>query len=550
MQKLNVIISIIFILMFMILLLIKKYKNIKLKEIDIDNLILKHKNKIIIIVFLLTLIFISRIYKFGSIPYAIGVDEAGAAYDAYCLANFGVDRYLNSYPLYLINFGGGQSVLYAYLNVLLIKILGSSTLFVSRIPALLMYSIAILASYKLVDKKQNKKTALLFTFLVITCPLQIIYSRFGLDCNLLGPMFILDLLLLETAKKNYQYILAAISIGITLYTYSLSYIIMPVFLVLWTIYHLYTKTVTIKKVIMMAIIIFIFAIPLFYLLLLNMGFVEETQFGIFTIPKLLEFRVNEISLSNIIKKGLDSIYTIFLTRNTLYYMQIPFFIIGIIKGIKSVIKSIKIKEYCFISFMTLTFFAILISNLVSHISTTNKANIVYIPILYFVTIGIIELIKNKKILWQIVIIVHLLLFVIFEIYYYTDYGLKENSAYEDYSIINVIEYIENTGKDSENVYICTYNKAEPYIYIMFKNKMSPYTFNETKVIEEKNTSGKRKILHMKQVDKYHFLEVEEIRKYNTNRTYIISKELKILADILEQTGYKKEEYGEYYIFII
>lgn len=549
MQNLNVIISISFVLVFIIILLIKKYKEYEFKEININEFILKNKNKIIIILFLITLIFISRIYKFGTIPYAIGVDEAAAAYDAYCLANFGVDRYLNSYPLYLINFGGGQSVLYAYLNVLFIKILGNSTLFISRLPALITYLIGIFAAYKLVDNKQDKKTAILFAFLIIICPWQIINSRFGLDCNLLGPMFMLDLLLLETSKKNYQYILAAICVGITLYTYALSYLIMPTFLLVWAIYRLYTKTITIKKVVMVATIIFIFAIPLFYLLLLNMGFVENTQFGIFTIPKLLYFRTNEISLLNIIKYGLDSINTIFLGGNTIYYLQIPFFIIGIIKGIKCVIKSVKSKEYCFISFMTLTFFAILISNLISHITTTNKANIMYIPILYFVTVGIIEVVKNKKVLWQIVILVHLLLFIIFEIYYYTDYGISENSVYEDYSITNVIEHIKNTGKDRENVYICTYRKSEPYIYIMLKNKISPYDFDETKIIEEKKTNKQKTILHMKQVDKYHFLDIDGIKQYNSDRVYIIDKYFKEIISTLEETGYKKEIFERYYIFI-
>ena len=76
----------------------------------IDNFINSHY-KIILAVFFI-LVFITRIYKFGEIPSFIQVDEAGAAYDAYCLAEYGVDRYLNSYPLYLINFGGGQSVLF------------------------------------------------------------------------------------------------------------------------------------------------------------------------------------------------------------------------------------------------------------------------------------------------------------------------------------------------------------------------------------------------------------------------------------------------------
>ena len=58
-------------------------------------------------------------YKLGSIPYGLHIDEAGMAYDAFCLANYSVDRYLNHLPVYLVNFGNGQSALYAYITAIL-----------------------------------------------------------------------------------------------------------------------------------------------------------------------------------------------------------------------------------------------------------------------------------------------------------------------------------------------------------------------------------------------------------------------------------------------
>ena len=547
MQNLNAIISVSFIFILLIILLVEKYKKNEFKKIDIEKFLQNNRNKIIIIVIILALIFISRIYKFGTLPITIGVDEAGAAYDAYCLANFGVDRYLNSFPLYLINFGGGQSALYAYLNVVLIKILGNSTILISRLPALILFIMAIFISYKLVSKKQDKKTAVLLAFLITLCPWHIIQSRFGLDCNLLGPLFILDLLLLENAKKNYQYILAGISVGITLYTYSLSYLIMPVFLLIWVVYHLYTKTINIKQIMILASTVFIFALPLMYFILLNMGIVEKTNFGIFTIPKLFEFRVGEIALQNIVYAGIDSITKLFFSDNTLYYLEIPFFVIGIIKGIEAIIKSIKTKEYSFLALMTLTFFAILIPNLLVHIVTTNKGNILYIPILYFVAVGMIELIKDRKILWQILVVTYILLFTIFEIYYYTNFSVKSHSVYEDRGITNVIEYIDGTEKDRENIYLFTYQKSEPYIYILLNKKISPYEYDETKIVEKLEASGGY-YQQTKKCSKYHFYDMEGIKEYHNDRTYIVNKKHESLSKFLEKIGYKKETVEEYYIF--
>ena len=55
----------------------------KIKDIIIEN-----KTKILFTAILIIAIFV-RIYKVQEIPHGLNVDEAGMAYDAYCLANYG-----------------------------------------------------------------------------------------------------------------------------------------------------------------------------------------------------------------------------------------------------------------------------------------------------------------------------------------------------------------------------------------------------------------------------------------------------------------------------
>ena len=107
-------------------------------------------------------------------------------------------------------------------------------------------------------------------------------------------------------------------IGLTLYTYALTYIIIPMFLLVWIIYMLYMRKIKIKQVILLGIPIFLLALPLMYMILLNNNIFDRTQFGIFTIPKLPEYRENEVNISNIWKFGLQSLKTTFLTENTIY----------------------------------------------------------------------------------------------------------------------------------------------------------------------------------------------------------------------------------------
>ena len=77
----------------------------------------KIKWNTVIFVLIISIACFVRIYKIEEIPAGIHVDEAGMAYDAFCISIFGVDRALNHLPVYFINFGGGQSALYTYIHI-------------------------------------------------------------------------------------------------------------------------------------------------------------------------------------------------------------------------------------------------------------------------------------------------------------------------------------------------------------------------------------------------------------------------------------------------
>ena len=63
------------------------------------------------------------------------------------LAHYGVDRYLKSWPVYLTNFGAGQSSLYAFLCAALFKLSGYSIRGV-RIPAFLFSILTLVFGMK------------------------------------------------------------------------------------------------------------------------------------------------------------------------------------------------------------------------------------------------------------------------------------------------------------------------------------------------------------------------------------------------------------------
>ena len=147
------------------------------------KLISKFNIVLLIIGFLFT-----RLFLLNEVPYGLHVDEAGMAYDAYSLAHFGVDRYLNSFPVYLINFGAGQSALYAYSVAFLLRFFDYS-IFIVRLPGVVLSTITFIIGYLTISEVlHSKKFGLLFAFLFTILPYYIMQSRFGLDCNLMMGM--------------------------------------------------------------------------------------------------------------------------------------------------------------------------------------------------------------------------------------------------------------------------------------------------------------------------------------------------------------------------
>lgn len=517
----------------------------------LDEFCNKHYKKIWLlfaIIFLVTVV-----YKFGELPTYISVDEAGGIYDAISIGNDGVDRYLNSFPVYLPNFGGGQSVLCCYLTTLCIKLFGSNMISY-RLPFLFMYVVAIFSSYLLITQSKNKKTALFYTFLIITCPWNITSARHALDCNLYAGMLMLDLFLMNRAKKNYQYILAGISVGITLYTYCLSWITMPLFLAIWAIYMLYIKKIKLRQLIIFAIPIAIFAAPLIYFLLVNFGIAHQTQFGIFTVPKLREFRNGEIKLSNIWERGLVSLKVIFIQGNTIYRMFVPLFVIGYILAIKESIKSIKQRKYDITTVMVIAFTTIFIGLLFASVPTPNKANALYIPMLYFITISILEMFKNSKTLFIINLILICIAFMNFEYRYYTNEAYKINSRiYDDNSFHKLVKKLEENEETANMVKRIFIIKTEPTIYQLLATEMSAYQYNENM---EKEEDGKS--VRITRVGNYYYYNlVYHLERFfdeafkNPNELIIVTSDFLVIlynhGVDLEQ--YQKVEYEDLSILL-
>lgn len=460
------------------------------KKNNVENIL---DSKLVYLILFLVVI-ITSIYKLGKIPNLINADEAGMGYDALSISNYGVDRYLNRFPLYLMNFGSGQSVMLAYLSVLFIKIFGMNLVSI-RIPTVLLRIFSFIACYFISRKFDNKMHRFTFLFLFSICPYFIMKSRWGLDCNLLLDFLSIAICIYIYAldsKTKFRYLLFLLSglfFGLSFYCYILSLIIIPIILFLFILYSLYMKKATIKDMLFFILPIFILAIPFLLLYLVNKGYISEIK-GIITIPKLYLFRDKEISFSNITKelyifKSLLSydkdpvlvFQSSTYTFGTLYYISIPFIIIGFIVLVLKVSNSIKYKKYD-ISFLILVWLiSVIFCQLIIEHPNINKANAIFIPLVYLCSLGICTISKYSNARLFIVIFIYIISFCLFINYYFNDYNKDNNinSYFVTFDYSNALSYIEDTEFNNVHIELCDRYKLD-YIYLFLYYKINPYLY--------------------------------------------------------------------------
>lgn len=444
-----------------------------------------------------------HLYRLSEIPFGINVDEIGMGYDAYCLGNWGIDRYFNSFPVYLTNYGGGQSALYAYLDIIPIKILGLKVTAI-RFPGVFLYAIAILfgaRTFVLVSGEQagdSQAKALFYLFLTAVLPVYVMLFRIGMDCNLMlavGTIFIYYLIKASLSGKNRHFFVAGVWGGLVLYTYAIAYIVMPLFIVAYLIYMSCIRRIKAKNILALGVPVAVLAFPLILVQVVNILDWNQFQLGVFTITKLSNYRSGEVSLKNIsiasIVTTVKSIFSYDILRynslpafGTIYYISIPFALAGLVRSIRMSVKAFRERVFGQ-EYLYLCWFAILFVAGCCTVANTNKMNAAFLSVAYFIVEGVfvtVSWLENKipcKVTLGIITGVYVIFAAVFFGYYFggqykADY---DNMEFFSYSFQEPLQFVMEDEQMSRKV---TYMGAheQTYPYFLEATAMSPYEYQE------------------------------------------------------------------------
>lgn len=451
-----------------------------------------------LVVILLIVAAFLRIYRISEIPRGLHADEVGMAYDAWSISKFGVDRYLKSYPVYLTNFGGGQSAMYCYLVAIIAKFVPLNELLI-RMPGICLSMLTGIFGYLLIRNIRGRKAGIIYLVVFITVPYFTQAARIALDCNLMLGMSVIILYLLEKCLRPdnmgriLPYIGLGITTGLTLYTYALSYMILPIFFICVGIYIIIChKKIRITSVVAMLIPVVVMAVPIVLVLVVNTFNLNDIKIANITMTRLKYYRGGEISLGEIrsnlgwIKRSILTVdnteFDSFPQFGTLFLFSMPFIIFGGLVTLYRAVREIRRKELLYDGIIVLYAAIVLVTALFIQGVTTYRINSVFFGLAFMIVIAIETLLNSPKKVMQVigggVMCLYVVAFLFFAKYYFFEY---ENDIYPQRLFAEdpteTFEFMDSQDERIRNRLTYVGGVNEAYVYYMLSMHISPYDYD-------------------------------------------------------------------------
>ena len=516
-------------------------------QIDLPSLklgkIKVHTKYLLLILVLLAGIAV-RVYNYSNNPPGLNLDEASAGYDSYSIVNYGIDRNAQSYPVHLIAWGSGQNALYAYIVAPFIKIFGLSPV-TSRIGNLIFGVISLLLMFFIARKVAGFGVALIATSIFAVSPWGIMISRWGLPENVFPAIMTIGVYLFMLSFEKPRYLPASFAVfALSLYAYGTGYFVVPLFMLLvgiWVFRSIKQKTLFIRNLNLALTVFIIVSIPILLFVVINIfaSSLSEFHLGFLTIPKLTTpgARYAQVVFLN---RGLGSfsglaakigkyigyyydtvfgqkgaIWSVINNQSykfgTMYLVSNFFFLIGFIVAVIKLSGKAGRKTQSYLIIPMAWFILSSILGIISE-TNTNRINIIFIPMMFFVAYGIYNIVhlvglacswaiksfEDRRYVYSatritallVIGIIYLSSFVSFCDYYFNPKFYPDHIGhYFHESFDRAIKYADSINHENKTVYIANFEQA--YIYVLYYLQIDPREFIKTVVYDNPYSSFRK-----------------------------------------------------------
>ena len=496
-------------------LIYKKGKNTDL-DTDKNTADISAKTAHIILTGIILFAAAVRLIGLGSVPAGLQQDEASLGYDAFAIAKYGVDRNGFAYPIYPITWGcGGGSPLMIYINVLTIKLFGTGVVKLRLLPAIL--GIATVYIFYLILKEitlSYKKSLFGAAFLAL-CPWHIILSRWSLDSNImpftLGLSVYLFILGIKTGK-TLIYCLSAAAYAMCMYSYGSATIVVPIHLILISIYCLRKKVLSVKQLILAVLTFVIVFSPLLVFYAVNYLGLPEIVTDSFSFNKFTASRSDEVFIrfdSSLPRELWENIRQLIITLTigdndemlchfipgyaTLFEFTFPITFLGIFLGKRAFLKCEDTKENSERaidddkrSAMDAVFVTLLISCVLLAVgirADVSRMVMIFLSLVYFLVKGISFIWDRRAACAYAVMAVVVLAAGLFIKDYFTGFNDKTANLFMPGYGEAAKRAYEIAGDDTE-IYSTYENLSAPFVIALYYTDYNPVKFADTVVYKD------------------------------------------------------------------
>ena len=473
-----------------------------------------------------------RLYKLSELPLGLQQDEASIGYEAYALANYGIDRNGYPYPVYPITFGcGGGSPLLIYLNMISVKLFGTGIVKLRMIPAVcgiltvLLFFFILKEAFRHGKYEDNRNAiALCGAGFLAVCPWHVILSRWSLDSNIMPFVMALATYLFMVAirkSSTFLFALSAAVYAIGMYAYGSATIVIPLTLLFALTYCLKKKAITISQLVISGITFLVIFMPLLIFYGVNYLGLPEIHTDFFTINRFTSSRSEEVFLK--LDKSLPSqlfINIIALIKivtfgdssdmlchyipgySTLFEFTFPITFLGIVVSYKETIQGFVYNERKSNSYertmnlgqtsedqsrtINVIWNSMLTACVILGLIITadiSRMVMIFLPLLFYFVKGAAFVAEQSKKLAAVLILLVLLASCSFEKDYFTLYNSNTTSIFMPTYGDAVKRAYEIAGDDRP---VCsTYEGlSAPYMIALYYTEYDPGKFAETVVYED------------------------------------------------------------------
>jgi 4-amino-4-deoxy-L-arabinose transferase-like glycosyltransferase len=470
------------------------------------------KSKLFLLLVIILVAGFLRFYELGQNPPSLAWDETAWGYNAYSLGIDGKDEFGRFLPLnYLESFGDFKPPVYAYLDVIPVKLFGL-TEFATRFPSALFGVLTVLITYflagRIFQKSKHKDQIAIFSalFLAIS-PWHIMLSRAAFEANV-AAFFIIGgvwLFLCGAQEKKWNLVLSAVFFVISIYTFNTARVVAPILVLLLGIVFR-KKLLENKKQTFIAIIIgIVLVLPTISFLLSPQASLRFKEVNIFSDPTIIQTSNQEITndrnvwWSKIIHNrrflyGLDYLKHYFDNLNPgflfisgdgnprfstqavgqMYIWDIIFFVSGIFLLFRKREDNWKIISL----WLLIGIIPAALARETPHALRIESSLPTFQVITAYGFVQIVEKINRHK---KIIVSCLLLILSVNFIYFYHDYFYNYKYSYSgewQYGYKESVDYVRSVESNFDFVQVSN-ALGRPYIYYLFYTKTDPNYFRKT-----------------------------------------------------------------------